>query len=478
VTNYDQRIRRLQAGEAPRVLDLFSGCGGFSLGLHKAGFEIVAGLDHDLSSAETWFYNHRPDLLGKLHSSPSWDIRQVNPERFLADLSQNSPSPDLDVLCGGPPCQAYSRIGKGKLRSLSGEDAHLMDERGNLYHDFLRYVKELHPLVVIVENVPDSVNYGGENIPDAISRRLRRMGYRPAWTILNSAEYGVPQYRQRVFLIAFHESLGKIPSFPSPTHQIVKTNDWQLFNDYTVSFLSQFGDKPRTYFVPSPMASATSTFEITTRDALDDLPRITSQQLTENEGFCKDINKLLTYFHSRPKSAYQQLMREWPGFETDGWVTGNALRRTPRDYPIFREMSPGDQYPEALDIAEEILQKRISLEEGYLGRSLEPKELSVLRKSIVPPYDRSKFESKWTKLKGDKPSHTIVAHLQYDTYSHIHYDSEQARAISVREAARLQSFPDGFRFLGAMRDAFRMIGNAVPPLLAEAIGRSILRTIR
>src|SRR5262249_56855384 len=93
------------------------------------------------------------------------------------------------------------------------------------------------------------------------------------------------------------------------------------------------------------------------------------------------------------------------------------------------------------------------------------------------PYDDGKFPNKWRKMEPDLPARTLMAHLGKDSYSHIHYDSAQARTISVREAARLQSFPDGFVFCGAMNAAFRQIGNAVPPLLARALAASIKATI-
>jgi len=95
----------------------------------------------------------------------------------------------------------------------------------------------------------------------------------------------------------------------------------------------------------------------------------------------------------------------------------------------------------------------------------------------VPPYDDTKFSNRWRKMERDKPARTLMAHLGKDTYSHIHYDDEQARTITVREAARLQSFPDGFRFMGSMNPAFRQIGNAVPPLLAFALARALLSSI-
>jgi DNA (cytosine-5)-methyltransferase 1 len=101
-----------------------------------------------------------------------------------------------------------------------------------------------------------------------------------------------------------------------------------------------------------------------------------------------------------------------------------------------------------------------------------------IKASIVPPYDVGKFPNKWRKMWRDQPARTLMAHLGKDSYSHIHYDSKQARTISVREAARLHSFPDGFSFCGTMNPAFRQIGNAVPPLLAKAVAAHIMKTLK
>ena len=95
----------------------------------------------------------------------------------------------------------------------------------------------------------------------------------------------------------------------------------------------------------------------------------------------------------------------------------------------------------------------------------------------MPPYPIGSFPNRWWKLRPDFPSRTLMAHIGKDTYSHIHYDSAQARVISVREAARLQSFPDGFRFCGTMNPAFRQIGNAVPPLMAKRLAVQMLETL-
>ena len=112
-------------------------------------------------------------------------------------------------------------------------------------------------------------------------------------------------------------------------------------------------------------------------------------------------------------------------------------------------------------------------EAARLGIREGTKAFNILSAGIVPPYDVSKFPNRWWKLKQDFPVRTLMAHIGKDTYSHIHYDAAQARTISVREAARLQSFPDGFVLEGTMNPAFRQIGNAVPPLMAFEMAKLI-----
>lgn len=470
---HDERIKRIRAGGRPRVLDLFSGCGGISMGLEKAGCEPVAGLDKDRGAMETWYYNHRPDLLSRLHEAPAWDITTVEPQGFFADLGIPEMANGIDIICGGPPCQAYSRIGKGKLRSLGGEDAHLSDERGTLYLEFLRFVKALKPLAVLVENVPDSVNFGGQNIPEEICKRLSRMGYKVCWTILNAAEYGVPQFRQRVFIQGLHSDLDEFPRMPIPTNRIIRSPDMRVVQDRADSLFEQSIRGGHSHYAMPRLVSDQMPPSIGTEAALDDLPRIKPLAMPKGAKLCQDVRALVPYAFPRPKTAYQQLMRNWPGFETEGWVSGNTIRDNKRDFPIFKRMSEGHLYPDAVRIAEEILIEKTEAEVRRLGRELRPAEKIALRDATVPPYKVEAFEGKWTKFRRRLPSHTVTAHLQMDTYSHIHYDSDQARAITVREAARLQSFPDGFKFLGSMKEGFAQVGNAVPPLLAEALGKAI-----
>ena len=135
---------------------------------------------------------------------------------------------------------------------------------------------------------------------------------------------------------------------------------------------------------------------------------------------------------------------------------------------IFDRMKPGDNYEQAAEIADSIFLREAELYNYKEGSE----EYKKLYNRIVPKYDRNKFLNKWKKLTLNKPSHTIVAHLAKDSYSHIH--PTEPRGISVREAARIQSFPDDFFFNCSMGDAYKQIGNAVPPLMAYAIARSVL----
>ena len=151
-------------------------------------------------------------------------------------------------------------------------------------------------------------------------------------------------------------------------------------------------------------------------------------------------------------------------------MTDHYCRWTPRDFETFARMDYGDRYRQALAIAADRYDAaRRAYAQGRGGRPL--------RRHFVPPYPDDVFDEKWRKLDPDEPSHTITAHLAKDTYSHIHYSARQKRAITIREAARLQSFPDSFEFTGNMGDMFEQIGNAVPPLFARALGRKLHRML-
>lgn len=424
-----------------------------SLGMERAGFRPIASVERDPSAALTYAMNFHagPEgVPGRRYARP-WNIERVNPEEFLASMGITDRP---DVIVGGPPCQAYARVGRAKLRQVQADPmAFRSDPRGTLFKVMLDWVAALRPMAVIIENVPDMLDYGGKNVANQICRTLTELNYVARYGLLNAVHYGVPQLRPRLFILAVTEELGLTPVLPTPTNTFDLPHGYRLARRMV---LRRTLSDP--YWIEPPEPPGDVPPAVTAHMAIGDLP-ILKGHLWEGaprRGRREDLP--LAYRRGVQPSDYARLMRGWYAVDR---VCGHVTRSLPRDYPIFERMPEGAEYPVAWRIANEILSE-------VLHTQPEP-----LRRTIVPPYDPTKFPNKWWKLKRDEPVRTLTAHMGRDTYSHIHYDSRQARTITVREAARLQSFPDGFRFAGGMNAAFRQIGNAVPPLLAYAVGRSL-----
>jgi DNA (cytosine-5)-methyltransferase 1 len=464
------KLQRIRGGAAPRVLELCSGCGGLSLGMYAAGFQLVAHVEIEPKAAATYALNFRaPASADPIAWAQPRDMTRQAPEHLTADLKIDAQTDEaFDVLAAGLPCQAFARIGRSKLRSVAGdEEAYRTDPRARLYRRFLEYVDVVQPVAVLIENVPDIMNFGGHNIPEEICETLESRGYATAYTLLNAAFYGVPQMRERLFLIAVDRSIGIQPGFPSPSHAAELPPGYHGARAVALRHLPKHG--ARCVSMPTPEIHLP--VAVSVRKALSDLPFISEHYRNPAEMRRRRVLDTLPYREFVNLSDFQRLMREWNGFRTLGTVSGNNVRITPRDFEIFRKMPMGADYPHALKIAEAIFEERLDAEPSRPPRgSARWKEI---RQASVPPYDPGKFPNKWWKLDPSVPSRTLTAHIGKDTYSHIHWDSRQQRTISVREAARLQSFPDGFEFAGAMNAAFRQIGNAVPPLLGVAVAQRL-----
>lgn len=473
------KITRLQSGGIPRVLDLFSGCGGLSLGFHSAGCEIAAAVENDPNAAMSHGVNfHGGD---KLHCQPR-DITKIKPSQLAAELGLGPVSTAFDIIIGGPPCQAFARVGRSKLREVAEHpEAFRHDPRSKLYIEYLNYVTDCAPLAVVMENVPDILNHGGHNIAEEISEVLEAKGYIVGYTLLNSAFFGVPQTRERMFLIAYAREITDRIILPEPTNWINLPSGYEGSRAVALKTILAGSDLSFHYLEP-PVVRKNLPPAITAEDALRDLPQIDARKLLKSGLLVRGarrFDQLIPYPQQIELSSYARLMREWKGFEASQSLKDHVIRYLPRDYELFSRMNPGDQYPQAYQHAEKMFEEKIA---ELLGAGEEVQKDSgrwrELRASIVPPYADNKFPNKWRKMEADCPARTLLAHLGKDGYSHIHYDSNQARTISVREAARLQSFPDGFIFSGTMNPAFRQIGNAVPPLLAKAIGKIVINTLK
>lgn len=473
-----EKIARLARGGAPRVLDLFSGCGGLSLGFRRAGFEIAAAVEFDPDAAASHGANFHP---GDALHGKALNILELAPEQLTASLDLDPPALAFDVLVGGPPCQAFARVGRSKLREIDAHpEAFKHDPRSRLYLEYLRYVRTLKPLALLMENVPDVLNHGGQNIAEETCEVLEQYGYAARYTLLNAAFYGVPQMRERMILVAYRRELTDEIVFPEPTHWVELPRGYKSSRQVALKLVDTPGlFSAATRYVPAPSPAANSRPAVTAEDALADLAPITGHLKGESRRGVRRLDGLASYNSQVNPTDYGLDMRQWLPTSASDAVTAHVIRHLPRDWPIFARMAPGDQYPEAHAHARALFDEALEARRAAGEDLAEGSEAySALEAKFVPPYDAGKFPNKWRKMESDQPARTLMAHLGKDSYSHIHYDSGQARTISVREAARLQSFPDGFQFQGTMNPAFRQIGNAVPPLLAAAVAKTIYQTLQ
>lgn len=470
------KLARIRRGEKPRVLDLFSGCGGISLGFEKAGCLVVGGIERDADAAASFRWNFRD----KRKTPPAewlseWahDITKTDPLALARKAGVKTDSA-VDILVGGPPCQAFSRVGRAKLRSVTADpEAWLNDPRADLYKSYLTYVRDFAPCALFMENVPDFLAHGSDNVADEVCSNLEALGYLPHYTLMNASFYGVPQHRERMILVAMHASVDATWRFPGPTHS---ANPPAGYKGTRSSALSRTAGGPvaeegHAYLHQPPdevFISAGRPESPDIWDAIGDLPRIDVRSIGPR--FSREP-RIWPYRRGR-MSGYASMMRRWIGHAGVEGVSDHLTRHLPRDFPIFRSMHPGEQYP-VMHRRQVRRRDRAASRAGIRAGTAAWRKLTA---ELVPPYPPDKFPNKWYRLVRSEPSRTLLAHLGKDGYTHIH--PTEPRVISVREAARLQSFPDGFHFKGSMNSMFRQIGNSVPPLLAFAVAKNIVMQLK
>lgn len=392
-----------KSAERRRIIfvDLFAGVGGFTLGFldptHESRCEFVARLlvDVDRSAKDVFVRNlpHVPYLVADVQALSGADIKAKAGLR---------PNERLDVLIGGPPCQGFSFLGKRAL-----------DDARNVHVvDYLRLVKELRPLVAVMENVPLVItNHDGAVIKE-VCAALSDFGYASCADVLTASEYGVPQIRKRAFVLAYHKDLGIAPEMPRRTHERVPA----------ASELVEVPDRRRFEPEKQPYVSV--------EDAIGDLPALRSGQGDELMMYPR-AEKVLT--------AYQT------------W----ARQKSPA---IFNHRSR---------VHSAAYLKKISvIEEG--GRNMELPE--------DQRFSNNYFSQAYARLHRNGLANTITTSFgNPGSGRFLHY--RDLRSITVREAARLQSFPDRFVLDGDHVAQMRHIGNAVPPILARAIRDQIARDL-
>ena len=353
-------------------MDLFCGAGGLSYGFsYDDRFTTVLANDIDKNMVATYQANHENV------KTVCCNVSQIN--KSMVDT-------DIDIIIGGPPCQTFSTIGKRDHK----------DNRNFLFREYIRILKYLKPNIFIFENVRGILSmYKGDLIKEMIGE-FNALGYTVDMQVLDAVHYGVPQYRERVFIVG--NKLGKKFQFSTPTHY--GENDTILQNN--------------TLLPPVSFA-----------DAVSDLPAI-------------GVNAYSNVYETPPKNAYQEFVRTG----TNGVLNEHESPNNGEHLVQIMQALPDGGTP--LDIPEHIRPK-------------------------------SGYANTYCKLWWNRPVPTITRNFSTPSSSRcIH--SRDSRALTTREGARLQSFPDTYKFCGNRGSKNLQIGNAVPPLVSTKLKQAILES--
>lgn len=402
-------------------IDLFSGAGGLSEGFINAGFTPIAHVEIDKSASMTLetrlaFHQLKEDknldlyhdyLLGnvkrdeflnksvdqkQLESVINLGIGGLNNTIIFDKISSLAGSNEIDLIIGGPPCQAYSLV--GRARDVKGMKD---DPRNYLYKEYAKFLKEYRPKVFVFENVLGLISAEKGTYFKNMQRYFKSIGYNLDYTIQHSEDYGVLQKRRRIILIGWRKNI----SFSYPTIEKVE-------HDYSV------------------------------KELLKDLKSLKPGEENQITKYKAKTTEYLDRFGLRNGVDF---------------VSQHVARpHNERDLAIYK----------------------IAVQKMNKGKRLKYTDLPDVLKTHN---NQKSFLDRFKVVDKDGLSHTMVAHIAKDGHHYIYPSTRQIRSISVREAARIQSFPDNYYFEGGRSAAFRQIGNAVPPLMASEIAKGIKKLL-
>jgi len=393
-----------------KVASLFSGCGGLDLGFINAGFEVVWANDFFKEAVETYKRNIGNHIVyGDITKIPSRDIPN-----------------DFDILLGGFPCQGFSVA--NKKRSMK-------DERNFLYKELLRLIKDKRPKFFIGENVKGLLSMQKGEVIKMIIDDFKSLGYEVEYRLLKASDYGIPQNRERVFIIGNRLNL-KNP-FPEITHGLANNLFDSNLKPY-VSVKDVVGHlaKVRTRDMPFELNGNMIYNHVARTNVAD---KFWGRKYKVNQF---DICDYLKYWREKSGWSTKRVDQHFGYAHTAGhW---------------FRKDNGSGSIPNPRDWWE--LKKILGFDDKY-DRAVTELELKEI-----------KFEQSLRINNWELPSDTITA-----TGPEIHPNRE--RRMSVRECAIIQTFPDNFVFHGSLGNMYKQIGNAVPVLLAEKIGKEIKKEL-
>ncbi|WP_346914157.1 DNA cytosine methyltransferase [Clostridium sp.] len=397
--------------ETYNFIDLFAGCGGLSEGFYKEGYSALLHLEMNKAACETLKTRMKYYGYSDFEINNAVMCDDITRKGLIEDIEKRVNS-NVDLIIGGPPCQAFSTVGRA-------QDPNSMknDPRNYLFENYLEILNHFKPKVFIFENVKGllSAKPMGVDIFKLIISKMRET-YNviddPKIIILNSVNYGVPQLRERVILIGVRKDIELDPKIIydkiKKTHYSPDANEIKGLKKY-----------------------------VTVRDAIADLPK-----LFPGEG------KEVVEDYKTDNNEYLNILK---GTSFDKVYNHVARKHNEKDRERYRILSE--------------------------NKNWQLKDLQKIRPDLVH-HDPKHFGNRYTVQEYDKPGKTIVAHLYKDGNLFIHPDSKQGRTFTVREAARIQSFPDDFLFEGSRTEQYKQVGNAVPPLLAQACAKAIKKVLK
>jgi DNA (cytosine-5)-methyltransferase 1 len=390
----------------PRTcIDLFAGAGGLSTGLSLSGFNVLFANEKVPTYARSLEANH-PSTQVFVDDIREVDVAGVRNKLGLA-------RGELDLVAGGPPCQGFS---------INAPKRSNDDERNHLFQNFLEFVEEFFPKVVLIENVPGMISFEKGATVRAILESLRRLGYGADVRVLYAPNFGIPQMRWRTIFLATRLPCAPQALFPVPSH-LIKGRP-----NFTTAI-----DNCRLIFSDG-YVNANATLPFTTvESAISDLPPLANGAGADESDYV-----------SEPQNAYQQFLRNGTSILLNhqcaklGEVNLNRVVHVP----------PGGSWR---DIPHDLL----------------PAGMKRAR--------RSDHTKRYGRLDANGIASTILT--KCDPHWGAYFHPKEHRVLSVREAARLQSFPDRARFYGSVTEQYEQVGNAVPPLFARAIGNQIISVL-
>jgi DNA (cytosine-5)-methyltransferase 1 len=402
-------------------IDLFAGASGMSEGFIKSGFNPIAHIEmneeacYTIKTRAAYHFLKRNNKLDFYTSYLKGDITREElyekiPKKILNSVLHKEITDDsiasifeevkkfqkgetVDLIIGGPPCQAYSLVGRARDPKNMKDDP-----RNKLYIQYGKFLKAFQPRAFVFENVPGLLNANkGEHFKN-LKIYFKRLGYEVYNDTLDASDFGVTQTRKRVIIVGWKkENNFGFPSFK------------KLKQKYSVN------------------------------EVFEDLPKMKAGDGYTKVNYTNIKNDYLKKFDLRNGVDFVTQHISRPHNAIDLEIYKRAIR-------LWDEKKERLKYPEL------------------------PAELKTHTNQTC-------FTDKFKVINGAGLSHTVVAHIAKDGHHFIHPDKNQCRSISVREAARLQSFPDDFYFEGSRTAAFKQIGNAVPPLMARAIANKMKKLL-